>query len=1138
MTKKMKKILSLVLLFSMLMSLLSIGAYASTDDEAVPATPVSSQQIENAGGTITSDDGLVTISKTITGSDADTTSGLGDIENVFDITLNVETSVNIEKLTKPQPVSVVLVMDVSYSMVRPSNNPVKPAGEQWEGVTQYAMAKHAADQFIDAFCADAAKNPDVQRDLAIVTFNTNAHTAAAWTGCSTDSSAATLKNQLESAANTAFGTDSKGKVDPLNGYYGTDCDYYAGAGNGMIYTNIEGGLQLAENLLSQKGNTNKYIILMTDGFPTTYISGDRTSTTDIAGYNPRGNSLFKDGLTDKPCTYGTTYSDTGAEKAQAVAQAFTRQTRSDLFAIGINIGGQQLNDLQRNITFSVVDCYAPSNQNSSENLAGYSFDAKGYTTSAPADQDSHYIIGQAGKFNGSAYKGWLRNKISSGTYYWDGDSAAQLNEAFSKIMTKIEVLSKSEIDASWVTEDPMSMTTPGYIEFLSFYDKDGTLTNSDSLTGAWEENGENTASLSSDETISWNLKASGYTTRTEDGKTIYSYTLKYRVRLKNEAAGFTEKTDVSAEEISGVYETNGTTTLTYCNVENGIPGEQKSTNFPIPAVKGYLCELEFTKTAYGEPLNGAEFTLAHAEDCSTCGKIEECNLAGKTGETVSINAMTAVSSGVDNEEKPEGKVTFSNIPSGHEYILTETKAPNGFQRTEDTYRVTAAYDKLTVEKIALSEDGTPVYTPVDLAETGISNQLALDLNASKLLSNKRLENEEFTFELFTKDAEGKETVLQTVKNDADGNVGFHILLSEKKDAYTFYIREVNEDQFGIVYDETVYKADVTLEESKEAAGYDFRVEYTKEDGDGTALNGAAFTNEYLDPVNLTVKKVWDDKDNAQGRRPESIFVQLYKNGEPYGGSDGIPGIVELKAGEEGPAVAAAEITADAVGLNWTYTWSNLDATENWTVKELKVSGYSSQSASETTGNTTTVTITNKIDYILPMDTFRTVKKIWNDNNDAAEKRPASVSVQLMRNGEAYGKAVELNEGNGWGYTWTGLPLDGEYTLTEISAPAGYSASVTASGFAFTVTNTYTGEEPENPPVTPGDPDTPKGGKDSHDPSLDVDDSGIPTGDMDGGNSGVPKTDDNSDLLLWLTITVLAALAWLGLTAAERKKHTF
>ena len=232
MAKKMKKILSLVLLFSMLMSLLSIGAYASTDDEAVPATPVSSQQIENAGGTI-SDDGLVTISKTITGSDADTTSGLGDIENVFDITLNVETSVNIEKLTKPQPVSVVLVMDVSYSMVRPSNNPVKPAGEQWEGVTQYAMAKHAADQFIDAFCADAAKNPDVQRDLAIVTFNTNAYTAAAWTGCSTDSSAATLKNQLESAANTAFGTDSNGKVDPLNGYYGTDCDYYASARNGM-----------------------------------------------------------------------------------------------------------------------------------------------------------------------------------------------------------------------------------------------------------------------------------------------------------------------------------------------------------------------------------------------------------------------------------------------------------------------------------------------------------------------------------------------------------------------------------------------------------------------------------------------------------------------------------------------------------------------------------------------------------------------------------------------------------------------------------------------------------------------------------------------------------------------------------------
>ena len=44
----------------------------------------------------------------------------------------------------------------------------------------------------------------------------------------------------------------------------------------------------------------------------------------------------------------------------------------------------------------------------------------------------------------------------------------------------------------------------------------------------------------------------------------------------------------------------------------------------------------------------------------------------------------------------KGTVTFTNIPSGHEYSLEETKVPDGYSANGNTYQVTVAYDKLTV----------------------------------------------------------------------------------------------------------------------------------------------------------------------------------------------------------------------------------------------------------------------------------------------------------------------------------------------------------------------------------------------------------------------------------------------------------
>ena len=215
------------------------------------------------------------------------------------------------------------------------------------------------------------------------------------------------------------------------------------------------------------------------------------------------------------------------------------------------------------------------------------------------------------------------------------------------------------------------------IEFIGFYTKNGQLVG-DTLAGNGSD-GENTVSFngaSSD--IRWDLKNSGFKVTTSGDQTLYDYSITYRVRLKNESDAFVEHQK---------YVTNGETRLDYQTVES-INGEKtiseiKKLWYPVPSVKGYLAELSFQKTDQsGEPLSGAEFTLAH--------DTERCNICrGDHQHSVTIAPLVAVSDA-------DGKVSFTRIPSGHQYILTETGVPAGYLKRDDTYAVKVAYDKLTV----------------------------------------------------------------------------------------------------------------------------------------------------------------------------------------------------------------------------------------------------------------------------------------------------------------------------------------------------------------------------------------------------------------------------------------------------------
>ena len=188
-------------------------------------------------------------------------------------------------------------------------------------------------------------------------------------------------------------------------------------------------------------------------------------------------------------------------------------------------------------------------------------------------------------------------------------------------------------------------------------------------------------------------------------------------------------------------------------------------------------------------------------------------------------------------------------------------------------------------------------------------------------------------------------------------------------------------------------------------------------------------------VSATVKKVWNDGNNRDGKRPENLKVDLKK------------GDTVIK-----------EVTLNA-GNNWTATVTDLEEKENgqtidytWSEKDLP-EGYSLTSTNKE-GSITTLT-----NSYTPGKVSATVKKIWNDGNNQDGKRPENLKVELKK-GDTVVKEVTLNAGNNWTATVTDLEEKEngqtiDYTWSEKDLPEGYSLTSTdKEGSITTLTNTY------------------------------------------------------------------------------------
>ena len=297
---------------------------------------------------------------------------------------------------------------------------------------------------------------------------------------------------------------------------------------------------------------------------------------------------------------------------------------------------------------------------------------------------------------------------------WLSAFSTQLIKAGDDIFEGLENIAEIIVNQAqaWILTDPMG-------EYIDFGDN----TEIPRVTEKGEEGDYTVAFNTSTNTLVWNLRNDTSRTGPVDG--WYTYKLTYSVTLDTLKSGFSKENQ---------YATNGNTVLTYMLTEDGeLQPQLYKTELLVPMVKGFAGDLIFTKKGSdGKILEGAQFTLT----CQDNGNWKREATSDKSG-----------------------KISFTDIPSGHVYTLAETKVPGGYVAVKPI-DVTVSYGEVTAKEIT---DGTLI-DPVATGSLAISKTVTAE---SGLEADS---DQEFTF---TVDFNGKDVLKgefpYTVSGSETGN---------------------------------------------------------------------------------------------------------------------------------------------------------------------------------------------------------------------------------------------------------------------------------------------------------------------------------------------------------------------------------
>ncbi len=401
----------------------------------------------------------------------------------------------------------------------------------------------------------------------------------------------------------------------------------------------------------------------------------------------------------------------------------------------------------------------------------------------------------------------------------DGTTENNLAAAFSQIG---QVVRKSVSYQDVALTDQLS----SWVEFVSA--DDGSVGNIRYTKNGndWTDADVPAAKIDGD-TLTWNLGKI-------DKGTTYSVT--FTIRPNAQA-----KADVASKGVDTGYATNNADTsgVAYKTVMKTLEGDkvsglQKSPFKEKPVITltapaAATATLSGSKTLEGRTLKDDEFKF-------------RISVAEGSKENTPLPDETSVTNTADGSIT-FGTITFSKTGTYLYDVVEDTSVlPEGVSAvTRDPQRVEV--------KVTLGDDGAlkaETVGELKFVNTYSAKPTSVSFKATKVLKGAQLTDGAFTFELLNNDE-----VMDSVTNDAEGNIAFKELTLDKAGTYTFKIVEVAGDKKGMTYDATEHTVTVRVDDNGQGQLVVAAIE-----GDNPT-----FTNTYVEP---TAKPESTDKSGASG----------------------------------------------------------------------------------------------------------------------------------------------------------------------------------------------------------------------------------------------------------------------------------
>ena len=417
------------------------------------------------------------------------------------------------------------------------------------------------------------------------------------------------------------------------------------------------------------------------------------------------------------------------------------------------------------------------------------------------------------------------------------------------------------------------------------------------------------------------------------------------------------------------------------NITGGFKSESKDNNVTIKSSGqggGSMIAINILKRDGQDNsilLGGAQFQLFEK---NKTGEFE----AVKNNKGKNVIFTTSSNTSDLGKAKIFGSLTKDGwtLSEGYTYMLKEVKAPEGYQTGKDVV--------FTIKDTATKEDEYVSQDTIYIDNTKIEKT---SVSGTKTWNDAN-------------DQDGKRPESITVNLLADGTkIDSKVVTSSDDWKYSFD----------------------NLDKYKDGKEIKYTITEDVVEGYTTKVDGFNLTNTHeVEKTKVSGTKTWNDSNDQDGKRPESVTVNLLADGTKV----------------DSKVVKSSD--------NWKYTFDNLDKYKDgqkivYTITEDVVEGY-----------------TTKVDGFNLTNTHEVEKtkvsgtKTWNDSNDQDGKRPGSITVNLLADGVKVDSKV-VTSSDDWKYSFDNLDKykNGQkivYTIAEDEVP-NYSTSISG----YDVTNTYT-----------------------------------------------------------------------------------